>query len=218
MAPSSPSFLCLTADVVSSRAHPGSAQRLRQAAERVNARRAQGLAVPFSVTVGDEVQALFVDAEAALEAELDLRLLLFPLRLHCGLGVGPVEGPIEDRTGGMQGECFLRSREALAEAKRHGDGLTWISSGNPPLDDAANACFLALAAVEARWTEKQARALEAVREVGTQVQAARRLGISQPSLHLRLKAAHAGPYLEARGRLARFLTASHLPDDGRGGD
>ncbi|GAB6062048.1 SatD family protein [Deferrisoma palaeochoriense] len=215
--PPSPVFLCLTADVVSSRTHPGSAQRLRQAAERVNARRARGLAVPFSVTVGDEIQALFTDAEAALEADLDLRLFLFPLRLRCGLGVGPVEGPLEARTAGMEGECFLRSREALAEAKRHDSPLTWISSGAPPLDDAANACFLALAAVEARWTEKQAQALEAVREVGTQAQAARRLGITQPSLHLRLKAAHAGPYLEARRRLARFLIALHFSDTGRGG-
>ena len=202
------SFLCLTADVIGSRAGADGApvqDRVRDALARANRGFAAALVVPFSITVGDEFQGLLRDPARALEAELFLRLALAPLSIRCGLGVGGVAGPIARRTAEMDGPCFHRSRAALEEARGRKAPLTWLRSGDGRTDAAANACFLLLAALHGRWSPKQVEALGVFLEAGSQTAAARVLGLSQPSLRKRLQSARAPEYLEARALLAAFL-------------
>ncbi len=219
MAPGPPeaSFVCLTADVIASRAGGGGTpvqEAIRGALARANRAFAPQLAVPFSITLGDEFQALFRDVQGALEAELFLRLALAPLAIRCGLGAGGITGPVAPRTAEMDGPCFYRSREALETAQGRRAPLTWLRSGDGETDAAANACFLLLAALHGRWSPKQVEALGVYLEAGTQTAAARVLGISQPGLRKRLQSARAPEYLEARGLLGAFLAERLGPRPG----
>lgn len=183
-----PWFACLTADVVASRSDPDRHAFqlcLEQCIQALNTEFATTLAVPFSVTVGDEVQALFPNLAAALDAELRLRRTLYPRRLHCGIGVGPVATALRARTAEMDGPCFLRAREAL-EAGAGEEATTVVRSALPEWDDPLNAILLLLNVISGRWSDKQMEAIETYARFGTQATASRQLGISQPAFHKRL--------------------------------
>jgi len=212
-----PWFVCLTADVVASRSDPDRRALqlcLEQSIQELNAEFAATLIVPFTVTLGDEVQALLPDLATALDVDLRLRRTLYPRRLHCGIGVGPVATPLRARTAEMDGPCFLRAREAL-EAGAGEEATTVVRSALPEWDDPLNAILLLLNVISGRWSDKQMEAIETYARFGTQTAASRQLGISQPAFRKRLESARARHYLEAR-RLLRSFAVRLWTGAGRG--
>ena len=208
-----PDFACLTADLVASRRSRDRAAtqvHLECALRQVNESLGGSIAVPFSVTLGDEWQGLLLTPAAALEADFRIRHLLHPLPVASGVGVGGVSTPLRERTSSMDGPCFHRAREALHRAQERRGSATVLASGDPLLDDAVNALCLLLHALAGRWTEKQFRSLEAYLAHGTESAAARALGVTQPTLHQSLDRSQAKLYLEAREALLRFATGYPL--------
>jgi hypothetical protein len=212
-----PVLTCLTADLVGSRkdrARAGTQLRLEEAIREVNRSLADSLAVPFSVTLGDEWQGLAASPAAALEADFRFRHLLYPVPVASGVGTGGLSTPLRERTSLMDGPCFHRAREALGRAKERRGPAAVLASGDPLLDEAANALCLLLHALAGRWTEKQFRSLEAYLSHGTEAAAARALGVTQPTLHQSLDRGQAKLYLEARRSLLRFVSDYPLAPSG----
>lgn len=203
---------CLTADLIASRKAPdraGVQARVEDALQKVNRSLGGAIAVPFSVTLGDEWQGLLTSPAAALEADLLFRRLLYPLPLAAGIGAGGVATPLRERTALMDGLAFQRAREALVRAQERRGPATVLASGDALLDEAVNALCLLLHALSRRWTAKQVRSLEAFLAHGTEEAAARALGVAQPTIHQSLDRSQAKIYLEARDALLRF--ASRYP-------
>ncbi len=217
--PSSPGLSCLTADLIASRRdrnRAASQDRLEGALRHVNRALAESIAVPFTVTLGDEWQGLLATPAAALEADFLFRHLLHPLPVASGVGAGGVSTPLRERTALMDGPCFHRAREALGRAKARRDPATVLASGDPLLDDAVNALCLLLHGLAGRWTEKQFRSLDAYLTHGTEAAAARAVGVTQPTLHQSLDRSQAKLYLEARDALLRFAAGYPLGASGAG--
>ena len=109
--------------------------QIEEAIGYVNRKLEPFLAVPFSITVGDEFQGLLKQGIAAILATQVFACKLFPFRARFGIGVGRVDTPLAERTALMDGECLRRSRRAIEAAKqsaRRRSGEALLSSRESP--------------------------------------------------------------------------------------
>ena len=145
-----PGFVALTCDLVDSKEQPDRAELQRQleaALRDANTAFAGELAVPLSITLGDEWQGLLRSVEAALRLDFALRRALHPVRLRSGLGAGALTSELRERTALMDGPCFHRSRAALQIADEMAQlGGTLATSSN------ADATFLAVRSLEKNFS------------------------------------------------------------------
>jgi hypothetical protein len=178
-----PTYWALIGDVVGSRRVADRA-RLQARLERLlgDLNRASGpeLASRWSLTLGDEFQALFRSPHALPGAAERLCHGLAGTGLRFGVGWGELATPLRRRAVGMDGPCFHRARAAV-EAARRGRRLVAVEPAGPAADRAADVWNLALVVIAAR-TPRQVSAIDAYREAGSQLAAARRLGISQAAV------------------------------------
>ncbi len=135
----------LIADIVGSSSRPDLRRflgtKLRQAAR---AHRAL-LKLPYSVTAGDEFQAVALSPAAIPELIFDLRRRLQPLALRMGVGIGELQGRLIPPVNRLSGEAFVFARSAIEDVK-HGashkfPSLTGFKSSNESFDRVANLVY-----------------------------------------------------------------------------
>lgn len=140
-------YAVLIADVIASRAQ----RRLRKhlgatlaLASRRHLRR-KLIRLPYSVTAGDEFQTVCVDLRALPQIIVDLRILLQPLSLRIGIGIGRIADRIEPPVNRLGGEAFERARNAIDTIKAGGPfkfaTLTFFSSPNASFDEIINLIY-----------------------------------------------------------------------------
>jgi hypothetical protein len=129
-----------------------------------------------------------------------------------GVGVGPVDAPLPASTRAGSGPAFTLARDAVTRAKSR---PTWLAVTGSRPDDArhAQAALDLLAVIVQRRTDRGWEAVDLAARGLTQVEAAKRLGISKQAVSQRLLAAEW--HVEPDGR----ALASHLLSvaDGRVG-
>lgn len=183
-------YAALIGDVVGSRRHEDRArlQRdLKAALAGVNGRSGRALAAPLSLTAGDEVQGLFREPSAVVDAVVEIADAVFPARLVHGLGFGPLETDLGPDPALLDGPCFHLAREALAEARGQAAWLVSRGLGDPE-DLVATALFRLLGELRSRWTEIQAEHVAHARG-RSQKEVAERLGKAESTISESLKAA-----------------------------
>ncbi len=143
----------------------------------------------FDRTVGDEVQAVFSDASAAVRTALSL---LRRGGWSVGLGAGSVEEPLPAEARAGSGPAFVLAREAVERAKSRGRPAPVAVAGADG-DRAADceAVLTMLGSVARRRTSAGWEAIDALTALpdGSQEDVARGLGISQQAVSQRLRSA-----------------------------
>ncbi|MFH1501895.1 MAG: SatD family protein [Candidatus Eisenbacteria bacterium] len=209
-------YVALIADIVGSRRLPdryGVQERLEAAMPALSRKLKPELAADFTVTLGDEFQALIrrpSDVVAILN-ETDHLLSGIPLRF--GVGVGCLTTDFRETAIGMDGPCFHEARDAITTGKQEGRWVTVSGFGG---DDALlNALFGLLGVIRLRWTQIQADTVAAARRAGSHrdVAAARNRHESTVSKALKSAAYDAVADGEAAVRNVMFR---HDPDDPTG--
>lgn len=159
------------------------------------------LMTTFSLSRGDEIQAVCRGPLQAPELVRQLRFACLPLRLRIGVGVGEIEssepgmpGVAGARDGSitswdMNGSAFTRAREALESLGKGTVPRTAARCGDPLLDEAANAIWALSDAIQRRWTRAQWEAIDRYERLGTYEAAGRALGIALQNVQKRCKAA-----------------------------
>ncbi|HKY61157.1 MAG TPA: SatD family protein [Gemmatimonadota bacterium] len=202
-------YLALIGDVEGSRRLERRAELQRElgrAVEIVNERLGPALAAPLSLTAGDEIQALFREPAAVVDAMTEVADAVFPARLIHGLGVGTLETDPGPDPALLDGPCFHRAREAVQEARSEG---TWaIARGlEAPGDVVVGALFRLVGELRSRWTPIQAEHVRHARG-RPQKEVAERLGKAESTVSESLKAAGFQAMLEGetalRAALSRF--------------
>ncbi len=184
------SYAALIGDVVESRGHEDRARLQREVSHvlaLVNRRSAGALAAPLSLTAGDEVQGLFREPAAVVDAVVEIADAVFPARLVYGLGFGPLETDLGPDPALLDGPCFHLAREALNEARGHGGWLVARGLAGPG-DLVVSALFRLLGELRSRWTGIQAEHVSKVRG-RSQKEVAERLGKAESTVSESLKAA-----------------------------
>jgi hypothetical protein len=187
----------LTADQIDSRTHgdlvDGALQRLLSIAT----------VLPFTRTVGDELQGLLDDPVSVVDA---IVLLMRSEDWHLGLGIGPVERPLPDDTRRARGPAFVCARTAVTAAKTEPSHLCVVAALEEDHEAYDVEAVLRLAAaVRRRRSGPGWEAVDLVSAGSTQGEAAERLGISRQAVGQRLQAAAWSVEEAVRPTLVRLL-------------
>ncbi len=143
----------------------------------------------FDRTVGDEVQAVFDDAAAAVETALRL---LRRGGWSVGIGAGPVDSPLAAESRAGSGPAFVHARHAVERAKSRSRPVPLaVEAPDAALAADCEAVLTMLGSVARRRTEAGWAAVDAVLALpaSTQEDVAARLGISQQAVSQRLRGA-----------------------------
>jgi len=116
-------YLVLIGDVLGSKQLPARAQFqrcLQTALIGLNARR-RPLPSPYTLTLGDEFQAVYRDATGLFTDIFTLLFQVAPVRVRFSLAVGEIVTPINPKQSiGMDGPAFHRARARLEKLKSQG--------------------------------------------------------------------------------------------------
>ncbi|NTV97361.1 MAG: hypothetical protein HGA75_18430 [Thiobacillus sp.] len=204
---SQPTGLVLLADVRGSRERGNPVaglDELRSRAESANLRFAADLLVPFSISGGDEIQALLTSPAALWEIVEYLDLVTGDPIFRFGCGIGALQTAIVARSWEMDGMCFHQARAAIEQGKADRRWMTFAGFGSP-VDEVLDAMARSLQVMRADWTVRQRMALVARRNHGSQKETAARMGIDPTTLSKMLSAAHAREYREIEVAATRLL-------------
>lgn len=144
---------------------------------------------PFDRTVGDEVQAVFADAAAAVGTALHL---MRRGGWSAGIGAGAVDLPLPAEARAGSGEAFVLARQAVDRAKsRTRPAPLAVAGADAARAAECEAVLTMLGSVARRRTEAGWAAVDALVALpeGSQEDVARRLGISQQAVSQRLRGA-----------------------------
>ena len=156
---------------------------------RLNDGFGSGLALPFTRTAGDEMQAVIGRPEALGEI---VRQVLASESWWLGIGLGEVERPLPEDTREGRGPAFWSAREAVAKAKSQRASRPIAVRGADGATDTAawlDECLGALAFIISRRTEAQRRVAGAWQKAGSVQAVADELGISVQGSRQRILAA-----------------------------
>jgi hypothetical protein len=192
----------LLADVVESSSRAGLrallASRLTDASRRHLRRKL--IALPYSVTAGDEFQTVTRNLRALPEILLDLRTSFRPLSLRIGIGLGRVNDRLQPPVNRLGGEAFQSARKALEHLKTGNlfrfDTLTAFSSRDSRFDAALNLLYGLHDTLVLKITKKQWEAIAASREQRTLQRVARRLRLDASTVSRNLKRGYYWQLLE----------------------
>lgn len=141
----------------------------------------------FERTVGDEVQALYDDAESVVSTVLAI------LRWggwSVGLGVGAVDLPLPSSVRAATGAAFVHARAAVEAAKSRQRPVPFAAAGDDTVAVAdLEAVLTLLASVRSRRTDAGWEVVDAVEAGATQEEVAARLGVTQQAVSQRLRTA-----------------------------
>ncbi len=118
---------CITVigDIEDSRQVSGRAsvqERLNEVLKQLNTESDRyEIASPFTITLGDEFQAVFSGAEHLWESLFIIECQLHPVKVRFSVGCGELVTPINtERAIGMDGEAFYRARDGIERLKKSG--------------------------------------------------------------------------------------------------
>lgn len=186
-------YAVLVADVVESSSRAGLrallASRLADASRRHLRRKL--IALPYSVTAGDEFQTVTRNLRALPETLLDLRTSFRPLSLRIGIGLGRVSERLRPPVNRLGGEAFQNARKAVDRLKTGNlfrfDTLTAFSSRDPRFDAVLNLLYGLHDTLVLKITKKQWEAVAASLEHRTLQRAARCLRLDASTVSRNLK-------------------------------
>jgi len=194
----------LTIDQRGSRRHGDRVEQLLDELARHHERTGRHPLRGFERTVGDEVQGVYDDPDAAVDVALHV------LRVGgwtVGIGAGPVDEPLPDSPRAGSGPAFVLARTAVESAKSRSRTVPLAVRGR---DDGAGrdaeAVLVLVAAVasrrsEAGWAVADAMSADDLR----QEDLADRMGVSQQAVSQRLRTALWAEERAARPAAARLL-------------
>ncbi len=139
---------------------------VKSAVVQINEQYRNSIEAPVTITKGDEFQGLLKSPGEAYEMIQTLERMVFPIRIHYGLGVGNIYRmggvlPIE-----MDGPAFHRANRAMNLAKKRRAG-TWIISGDGKTDQLVNTIFSLVTAIRSRWNERHYKLYWSYQDLGT---------------------------------------------------
>ena len=84
---------------------------------------------PFTITLGDEFQAVYGGFEAVLGDTVEIIAEVYPHRLRMALGHGPLSTDLNPTAAlGMDGPCFAAAREHLTRLKKEERSIIQVSA------------------------------------------------------------------------------------------
>jgi hypothetical protein len=126
-------YIALIGDIVNSKgqARRGDLQRMLADVLKENSERKPKLASPYTITLGDEFQAVYKSADNLFLDIFSILAKIAPTEARFGIGVGELTTAINPKQAlGMDGPAFHRARDSITILKK--SGYLIRVQGNPP--------------------------------------------------------------------------------------
>ena len=214
-------YLALIADVIDSKmvqARFNLQKQLEETLQKMNGLFADYLASCFTLTLGDEFQALLKMNAPVFQIIDTLRSELSPTQLRFGIGLGEIVTAIDPlQSIGADGPAYWNARAAINlvhQKNDYGNTQIYFSSGNDSQDLLVNALIASGEAIRSSWRDSQEEILldllkrSVYSETFSQQDLAQSLAINPSALSKRLKSSSIRVYL--RGRAAALACIQSL--------
>jgi len=182
--------IALIGDIVASRTIKKRSDfdgRLAAVLQQLN-RRGSGLLSPYTVTIGDEIQALFSQADHLLCDTVTIQAALYPRRMRFAIGVGQLVTPVNPlRAIGMDGPAFHRARDGIQAMKKTRE--LYIVQGDLPNLPLINAALALVSHEMYGWKATRLNVLERLMSGQPVRQIAAGLNVTEQAVY---KSIHAG--------------------------
>lgn len=196
-------FAVITGDVIDSKKHLDSLETLK---EKLNQIQVSGLYTPFSVSRGDELQAVCDKLSLLPVIIRNLRYACLPLRIRLGIGIGSINNPdLSQNSWDMTGPAFVLARKALDSIEKSKIPETVLVSEDLCFDRAFNSIYSLTDTIVSGWTPNQWEAVQAYETDRTFVKAAGELKIAWQNVQKRCQAANWGVIKKVEQDLASLF-------------
>ncbi len=177
--------LALIADVVGSRKVEDRAdlqKRIKQVLSTLN-KSNSGLISPYTVTLGDEFQALFSSATNVMRDMIHIMTALYPVQVRFAFGVGEITTEINpEQALGMDGPAFYRARDGMAQLKGS-DNLFYIAGLAPATERLCNHSLQLLSYTLHKWRHSRFQVLTGLLDGQSVKDLAGPLGVSDKAIY-----------------------------------
>ena len=214
-------YLALIADVIDSKMVQerfNLQKQLEKTLRKMNELFGDYLASCFTLTLGDEFQALLKMDAPVFQIIDTLRSELSPTQLRFGIGLGEIVTAIDPlQSIGADGPAYWNARAAINlvhQKNDYGNTQIYFSSGNDSKDLLVNALIASGEAIRSGWRGSQEEILldllkrSVYSETFSQQELAQSLAIQPSALSKRLKSSSIRVYL--RGRAAALTSIQAL--------
>ena len=205
-------LIVLIADIVASRrlAERSVVQRrLGTCLRRLNARKGGGLISPYTVTLGDEFQAVFSGPERLFLDALAILIALYPVEVRFSWSVGEVQTAINRKQAiGMDGPAFHEARRSVLRLKKTKSWFVVSGAGGDALR-LMNPCLDLVSHMFRKWPRSRLTILKGLLEGHDIRELARDLHITDKAIYKSIDAGAirtlVGVFQEITGRLGDAL-------------
>lgn len=145
--------IVLIGDIVSSRkiAKREEAQKKLQRYFNLLNQRHKTLISPFTITLGDEFQALYKNSSDIFRDIWEILMVLYPVKVRFSIGIGELSTPVNKKQSiGMDGPAFYNARKGLIELKKTSCLINIITDTNLTDELAKHSLFL-ISQLAGKW-------------------------------------------------------------------
>ena len=143
---------------------------------------------PYTITIGDEIQAVFDRADTLLHDVAFILAAIYPEKMRFSFGVGELITPINpDQAIGMDGPAFYGARDGIDELKRAGHLLDICGEGIPHLNLLRQTLFL-ISYNMSKWNKTRLQVLTMQLKHLPVKEIAARIGFSDKAVYKSIRA------------------------------
>lgn len=197
-------------------------RKMNEILGEVNVKYSEYVASGFMITLGDEFQGLLCDGTHVMNIIFEIQKYMYPIKIRFGIGIGTITTEINREWAiGADGPGYYNARKAVEYLKnmekKKQINKTDIRLETDESDQSTammiNTILSLMTVVKESWTNRQREIIWDMLEYrGSQVEAARRLGIRQPTVQKSLASGSYYIYKEAFDTVEKVLGEIHKED------
>lgn len=201
-------YTVIIADLVASRHLPARAKfqrRLKAVLQGVNARAGRALASPYTLTLGDEFQAVYRDATSIFADIMSIQAQIAPVQARFAVAAGTLATNVNAvQAIGMDGPAFHRARALLEQLKRE-KRLFGVQTTDTPDWTLPGGALAVLSGITEGWLPKRFEVLAGLLSGLSGPELAKKTDITVRAVNKNIRAADLDEWKRILDDIARSL-------------
>lgn len=203
--------LVLIGDLIDSRQitdRAAAQQVLAAGLKRLNKTSGSSLTSPYTLTLGDEFQAVFHRADTVFSDIISLLHQLEPVQIRFSLALGDITTALNHRQAlAMDGPAFYRARAGIDHLKASGD-LIAVNGLPARCQELTTGSFRLAGHLMAKWRPNRLAILQRLMAEESVKDIARKLQISEPAVYKNITMGNLDAVMQLLSAVSTILNAS----------
>lgn len=192
-------------------------EKLVKVLDEINKKYSSDIALNFTITADNEFKGLLSDSIRILELIDRIKIVMEPVDIRFGIGIGEITGKIENRLSiDVDGPAFWNAKEAINEIHNDDDygkaRILMMSDENKKITKIMNENLRLCDYIESRWRETQKEVVEiSILNFGydlkvKQKDLAEMLNLSTQALNQRVQSSGYYNYIRAKKEISEMMS------------